>query len=588
MTDPIDRRYVLAGVAASLGMAATPVLSASSDRAPGLAGAPAVLPALGDALDTLPRSLRSFDPAIVGDGRTDVTTRIATALASGARHILVPGDGEAFVIDGSISLPTGYGVTLEGQGAAILLQKSLHQRTLDGIGVRDCCIRNLKFTADYVRAYPGDRGFRGDNFYSASSAIWLNGSNNRVADVEVDGLVTAVWLGSWNGRENRADSVGNAVERLSVGNVDFGVLLKGQIDAVVKHIRARNVTLSRGSPNPQHTIYATGTEHFRSSNMTVADIRTDACPGSAAVQIKFVDGLAASDLISDQAGALNLISVRGFAVSSIVARRASDQGGPGAVAIAAQNSDGATRSMDGVIDNVSLEMDASAGRAVTAFGDRIHARKISVRMNRPMRVSGTDVSLAGRDSSWDLELFNDGEGAGIGVDVRTAPGVETDGMDVHLRRANGANTAMRTSAGATHTRFHYDPVAITVTPRAQRLIDAGSGTVIEREDTELSYGPITGGGAMSLPDYSVTAGTRARIRIGDGLNYVVPNPGGTSSVNVPPGTTFDLTIQNVSAGRPGNITFGPRYVFTAGFRAPGPGRSVTHRFRFDGVNLVEQ
>ena len=471
MTAPLDRRRVLTGVAASFGAAVTPTLVK--------AGAPAVLPARGDALDTLPRDLKSFDPGIVGDGRTDVTTRIAAALTSGARHILIPGAGAPYVIDGSMPLPAGYGVTLQGQAGAVLLQKSLHQRTLDGIGVTDCWIRDLKLVADYPRIYPGDRGFRGDNFYAASSAIWLNGSNNRVSDVEVDGYVTAVWLGSWNGRENRADSRGNVVERLTVSNADMGVLLKGQVGAVIRQVRARDITLSPGSPNPQHAVYATGNEAFRSSNLTVTDVRTDNCPNSAGVQIKFTDGFLGSNFVSDRAGALNMISVRNFAVSGVTARRAHDQGGVGALVIGLQNSDGVTRSKDGTIDAVSLAMTADASRAITAIGDRIRARSVMVTMTRPAGSESPDISLAGRDSSWELELFNNGAGAGIGVDVRARPGVETDGMDVDLRRANRTNGALRASPGAINTRFRYNPALVTAARGRQRIIDTGTATRIE-------------------------------------------------------------------------------------------------------------
>lgn len=470
MTAPVDRRRLLAGAATSLGVALV------GSRA---FAAPARLPALGDALDAAPRNLKSFDPRIVGDGRTDMTTRIAAALTSGARYILIPADAGAYVIDGSMPLPSGYGLTVQGQPGAVLLQKSLHERTLDGIGVNDCWIRDLKLIADYPRLYPGDRAFRGDNFYAASSAVWLSGSNNRVTDVEIDGYVAGVWLSAWNGRENRIGARGNRIERLRVSNVDMGILLRGQTDAVIRQVRARDITLSPGSPNPQHTLYATGTETFRSTNLTVSDIHTDNCPNAAPVQIKFTDGFLGSNFVSDRAGALNLISVRGFAVSGVTARRAHDQNGVGALVVGLQNGDGVTRSADGTLDGVSLVMTSEANRAITAVGDRIRGRAVTVTMNRPADNGSPDVSLAGRDSAWEIELFNNGPGTGLGVEVRPRPGVETDGMEVNLRRANRARDAVRVSPGATNTRFRYDP-ALVSTARGRRLVvDGGSGTRIE-------------------------------------------------------------------------------------------------------------
>lgn len=466
----LDRRRLLTGAAAGLGGALA---------APRAFAAPARLPALGDALDSTPRSLKSFDPAIVGDGRTDMTRRIAAALTSGARHILIPGDAGAYVVDGSMALPTDYGLTVQGQPGAVLLQKSLHQRTLDGVGVNDCWIRDLKLVADYPRIYPGDRAFRGDNFYAGSSAVWLNGSNNRVTDVTVEGHVTAVWLSPWNGRENRADCRSNRVERLSVRDVDMGILLKGQIGAVLRQIRARDVTLSPGSPNPQHAIYATGTEGFRSTNLTVDDVRTDNCPNAAPVQIKFTDGFLGSNFVSDRAGALNLISVRGFTVSGVTARRAEDQNGIGALVLGLQNGDGATRCSDGTLNAVSLVMAASANRAVTGVGDRIQARGLVVTMNRTSGNGSPDISLAGRNSSWEVEMFNNGPGSGLGVEVRPRPGVETDGMEVDLRRANQTRGALRTWPGATNTRLRYDRNRVNTLQGQRLIVDGGAGTRIE-------------------------------------------------------------------------------------------------------------
>jgi hypothetical protein len=470
MSALLDRRRMLTGAAAGLGAAALP----SS-----LFAAPARITARGDALDVAPRNLKSFDPRIVGDGRTDVTTRIAAALTSGARHILIPADAGAYVVDGSMPLPTGYGLTLQGQTGAVLLQKSLHQRTLDGIGVRDCWVRDLKFIADYPRIYPGDRAFRGDNFYAASSAVWLNGSNNRVTDVVVEGYVTAVWLSPWNGRDNRADCRGNRVERLAVRDVDMGILLKGQIGAVIRQVRARDITLSPGSPNPQHVVYATGNEGFRSTNLTVSDIRTENCPNSAGVQIKFTDGFLGSNFVSDRAGALNMISVRGFTVSGVTARRAEDQGGLGAQILGLQNGDGATRCSDGTLNAVSLVMAASAQRAITGVGDRIQARGVAVTLNRPADTGSPDVTLTGRDSTWELEMFNNGFGSGLGVEVRPRPGADTDGMEVRLRRANRTRVALRTLPGATNTRLRYDRTRVTTLPGQQLVVDGAGGTRVE-------------------------------------------------------------------------------------------------------------
>ncbi|NBW07301.1 MAG: hypothetical protein EBR82_04675 [Caulobacteraceae bacterium] len=475
MTVPVDRRRLLTGAAASLGVASLGATLAGSRAF----AAPARLTALGDALDTAPRDLKSFDPRIVGDGRTDMTTRIAAALTSGARHIVIPADAGAYVVDGSMTLPAGYGLTVQGRPGAVLLQRALHERTLDGIGVDDCWIRDLKLSADYPRVYPGDRAFRGDNFYAGSSAIWLNGSRNRVTDVEIDGYVAGVWLSAWNGRENRVGSRGNLIERLRVSNVDMGILIKGQTDTVVRQVRARDITLSPGSPNPQHTIYATGNEAFRSTNLTVSDIQTDNCPNSAPVQIKFTDGFLGSNFVSDRAGALNMISVRGFAVSGVTARRAQDQNGVGALVVGLQSGDGVTRSADGTLDAVSLVMASEANRAITAVGDRIRGRSVTVTMNRPADNGAPDVSLAGRDSAWEIELFNNGPGTGLGVEVRPRPGVETDGMEVNLRRANRARGALRVSPGATNTRLRYDRALVTTLPGRQLVVDGGSGTRVD-------------------------------------------------------------------------------------------------------------
>ena len=479
MTAPFDRRRLLTG-AASLGATGLGIMGLGAALSGSRAfAAPALLPAVGDALDATPRSLKSLDPRILGDGRTDVTARIAAALTSGARHILIPADAGAYVIDGSMLLPTGYGLTVQGQPGAVLLQKALHERTLDGIGVSDCWIRDLKFSADYTRIFVGDHSFRGDSLYGSSSAVWLNGSNNRVTDVEIDGHVSGIWLSPWNGRENQIGSRANLIERLKVSNVDMGVLLKGQTDAVIRRVRARDITLSPNSPNPQHAIYATGNEGFRSTNLTVSDVQTDNCPNAAPVQIKFTDGFLGSNFVSDRAGALNMISVRGFTVSGVTARRGHDQNGVGALVVGLQNSDVVTRCWDGTFNAISLAMDPSADRAITVIGDRIQARGVTVAMNRPSGDDSPDISLSGRDSAWEIELFNNGAGGGVGVDVRARAGMETDGMEVNLRRANRTNVALRASAGATNTRFRYDPGRVTTARGRPRVLDAGSGTRIE-------------------------------------------------------------------------------------------------------------
>ncbi len=555
--------------------------------------APPYLTALGDAIDTAPRSIKSFGP-IVGDGVTDQTTQLINAFASGARNLIFPADVGPYVIDGSVKVPPG--MRISGEKGAVLLQKLTCHSALDAVGADDIDIRVLSFQADYDRTFVRG-GYRGDNLYSSGAAIYHSGSRSTFQNLTVEGFCTGVFLGAWDEatQSEIGGRVGNLVTKVHFKRCDFGVLAKGQVALKLTSLLGENMTLSAKSPNPQHTIYVSGSHRLRSSDLLIEDITTNGCHASAGVQVKWTDGLIARKLVSSEAGALSLTSVTNFEVDDVVARLAHSIGdGVGALLMFLQYDVAENICSHGQFSNILLDMKAGADRCATLIGNNCRGRFVAY----PNRTApgGEEFSIGGSNNAYDIRLLNNGSSYATAVSIRPSANVASLDNNMIQVEAKGVDSLVRVASSATKTRIHYDPLACSTVQDLPYVFNHGVGTILRRAEAEFTLEVDPARNTIGDTDPNAIRGARASrfiIPIGhpsrpDTSAHTIASPHESKIDRTPVGTIIEVIVRNLNATEAlGSLGWGSLWRFKAPFVAPPAGRSSRAAFRFDGTNWLQ-
>lgn len=563
---------------------ATAVLGQSPVRL----NAPAMLPALGDMLDAVPRSIKAFNPSIVGDGVTDQTSKLITALSSGAKNIIFPPDNGAYVIDGRVRLYSGQKVS--GLHGASFLQKQKYMQTFDAQGADELIVQGLTFKGSYALTYDTDFSERGDNHSAQSCAIWANGSRVTVRDCHFEGLTVGVWFIPFDITANALVGQGqdNRLFDSTFKNVSFGVLAKRQDDMQISRLRGRDILLSAGSPNEQHLIYVTGYITDRSNNVQISDIIGNNVPAGTLVQVKWTDGLQIKNVTARNAGVLTLVNTKHFNVSGLEGYNCEDCTGTGAVKVHPQANDMTTKCEDGLISGVKLHMKSGSTRSLSIASDRVTVRDTVICPNRTSSTSEGDIHIKGAlNCDVEAKVVNGAFGSRAAI-VDVFNSVNSDGNRIAVE-ANNALLLVRVTANQTNTRVEYDMNRSTLGTSGTALLDDGTGTSLRIAPKEV---PVTavGGGTLFGSSTDAIRGarvTRVAITVTDALAYTIGPPFESVASGTPVGTELKYIVINATAGALGTFTWNSAFKFKTSYAAPAAGKATSYTFRFDGTNWIE-
>lgn len=554
---------------------------------------PGYIPALGDALDYLPRSIKGFS-GVVGDGATDQTTKLVAALASGAKNFQFPPDAGDYILDGSIVMPSGVRVAF--QKGARIRQMRQTAPVFDCLGADDIEMESVSVIANVVRSQvPGN--WRGDGANAQACAVWLNGSRNKIKGLKSRGFKVGVFATAWNPMTNTNDLSPelNEIEGLDFEDGDFGVLFKRQKHLKIAGTRARNVSMTPGTGNPPHAIYGTGGKTDRSADVLIVDTQVSDCTATA-IQVKWTDGLYIGDLITKDSDVMQITDCTDFVVNGVLGIDAMDRTnvGGGTFNCGQQDAFIDTISKGGLISNVLLKLAPGVVRACGFIADDLTVRNLIIEQRLAANASGSPVlSLGGRDQDIEGDIRPLTAFYNLAAQVRTVTGPTTTGEPSTLRpsdnisvrlKSRGSYNGLRVEANCTNSRIIFDPEEVTMMVGGTHLVNANAstGTKLKRSDREiLAPKPSS---TFEVPN--AASATRSLIRP-DASNYSVAAPSGSSLTQTPDGTVLEIIVENTTAGALGGVTWASAYVFKTAFASPAAGKAVSYRFRFNGTNWVE-
>ena len=370
----------------------------------------------------------------VGDGVTDDTAAVQSAMTAGVGKVVLFPAGYTFVLSSAVTVSSqtsvfGYGATVKGV--------TKHVPCFDIVQGEDITVRGLKFLTTITRTYTGGTTQRGADIATMWCGIYVSGSRITIRDCSFSGFTSGLTVTKWDGADMTGDADHILVQNCQVDTVDFGVLCDATDNLTVHGLSGSYVGQS-GWGAPPHLFYASGGAALRTStNLTVTDVRGFDSPDGHCVQIKDTVGAVVSQITTDgcDEGLLSLDNSTQVSISTLSYRSAEM---PAACVYLQAGCEDVSLSDISIIAGTA----ASGKRAGRIAGSRITASGLRVQTTWEVDaqwewyVLGDDITISGVWSQslgsyspyvFGIDGTNEGASTNIHVSNVTAPNCYSSG-----------------------------------------------------------------------------------------------------------------------------------------------------------------
>lgn len=520
------------------------------------------------------------DYGAVGDGTTDDTTAINAALAAAPAGSTVwfPAPTSYYRITNALTVPTG--VSAIGSGKACeIRQATTLKPVFDVLNADNVTIRGFTLRLGPGPSATAGSSFRQDNGYGYCAGVWTNGNHITVSDLHIIDFSMGVYFNGYNG-STIGDGIlrlGNTVRDVEIVGANMGILFLGQQGLQIRGIVYRDGVDSSSGVNPIHCIYGTGSSTQPSSNVVISDCATVNCPTGAAYQVKYVTGLAMTNLVADNCyGLFNGLDINDAALTNMTSRGDICNDTSTWSFTVSRVTNQPTRIL---IDGVQIHMDGD-GYPALIRGDDVHLSNMVIESNHTgANTSLYDLQLRGNRITVDgLKIRNRGGVAYKGVLVG-ATGYPTSDVTISNLECTNVRTLVDWDAVVTGTNIvDYAPGLQRSIPTGTNFIDQLNGTaafnLIRREWTNST---AISAGATATPRPPLE--TVSRFVVSDSTGFTVAAP----VCRPKTGMQQDVLVVNASGGTLGTITWNAAYTFRNAFQPPGNGETTRVTFVYDGT-----
>lgn len=527
------------------------------------------------------------DYGAVGNG-SDETAALNAALAAAApgATVVFPKPTTYYSINAALTVPTG--VTVVGGGKACeIRQATTLKPVFDLFNTNDVTIRGFKLTLGPGSPATTGSSFRGDSEYAYCVGVWTNGSRNHFSDLRIVNFAMGIYLAATNSagtvNNDGAQRYGNVVHDIEVSGHNHGVLFLCQTGLRISGVYSHDHVDSSSGTNPNHAVYGTGTTTLTSNDVAISDCVTANLTFGVAYQVKYINGLAMSNLVADTCnGLFNGIDLADAVLTGLTSRGDTTTGSSN-WSFALQRV--TNRPIRLAISNVQIQMAAGDGQPMIIIADDARLSNITLYSNRSgVATSQYDLHLRGlRITADGIRIFNSGSSQYRGVLVG-ATAYTCGDVTVANLESTGLRTLVDFDTSITGVNVvDYNPgLQRSMLLGATNYIDQVGGTAafsISRRDW-TTITAITGG-ATATPRPPLE--TVSRFEVGDATAFTVAAP----ACRPKTGMIQHVDIVNTTGAALGTITWNAIYALTTTYQSPPAGGAYRITFVYDGTNWRE-
>jgi hypothetical protein len=421
-----------------------------------------------------------MDWGVHGDGAVgqwDDTSALNTmfAAATPGTTIFFPQPVNYYKITGPLTPPAG--VTIIGAGVGCeIRQATQFKPVFDLYNVDNVTVSGFLLTNQAGAPSSTGTSFRGDSGYAYSAGVWANGNNITVRNCKIVNFAVGTYFNASNGTVNGVTPL--RLHNRSIGNevvgANFSTLYLMQENLLIEGLYAHDNVDSSSGANPVHAVYGTGAATQRSKNVTVVNCQAKnvgaGFPGSAAYQLKYVDGLVIGNLEADSCyGLLNVLDGSDLTGTNLTGINITSDTSTGALYMASVSPNPNPKRVR--LSGINIQMASADTRVINVTVDDARLSDVSVASVRNGAAAANyDVILRGNRVSLDgYKSRNTGTGTGKAILVGTST-IATSDVSITNPEIDGSSLIADFDTTCTGTN------AVVFAPALQRRITNGRAT----------------------------------------------------------------------------------------------------------------